>query len=91
MNKSDVIRKVAKANGVSIKVSQDVIDGFLDVLVDELNAKSKVSLRAFGVFSTAERKAYKSKNPSTGKPISVPVTTRILFKPSVTLKRSVNL
>ncbi len=77
----------------------------LDIIPEEAKVISKVfvecvrscivrngvlNIRSLGFFHTKSRKAGKARNIRTGEEMVIPLTMRILFKPSHSIKQAVN-
>jgi DNA-binding protein HU-beta len=90
MNKKELIANVADMNEMSQTEVKEVLDATLETVKDALEEGEKVELFGFGNFSVAERAARKGRNPQTGKPIDIPASMQVKFKPAKALKDAVN-
>ena len=59
---------------------------FVQELRLTLKKNGRLALAGFGTFSVTERKAREGRNPQTGKPIKIPATKVVKFKPGKQLK-----
>ena len=59
MNKSEIIRTLAKDRCISISDARKAVNRFLDLIAVGLNRDNKVSLHGFGTFYIEESKAMK--------------------------------
>ena len=61
-------------------VAKDIIQSFLDSIIEELAAGNRLEFREFGVFETKERAARRAQNPRTLEKVSVPAKRIVKFK-----------
>lgn len=54
MNKNEIVHKLA-GNGVSIKATGEIIDGFLSLVRESVQSGDTVTLSGFGTFGVKER------------------------------------
>ncbi len=83
MNKTQLIRRVAKKAGVSIENARNVVNALFDtkgVLVNAMRAGERVTIPGFGSFRPSERDWHWARNPSTGEDIRVPPVRRMTLK-----------
>jgi DNA-binding protein HU-beta len=95
MTKSELINAVhgrAADNGVELtkKATGELLDIVFDVVADSINDEKRFSYPSFGTFSVKHRKAREGRNPRTGKPIKIPASHTVAFKPAPSLKEKVN-
>ena len=81
-SKTDLIKTVASAHGLTQSQAAGVVDTILTGIQETLKAGGKVSLHGFGTFSTKERAARTGRNPATGASINIPASTNVKFKPT---------
>lgn len=91
MNKQELITEISNRTGLIKKDTEDAIVAFMDVIKDSLVKGEKVSLSGFGTFDIVERAARTARNPKTGESIEVGASKSPKFKPSKSLKESVNV
>jgi len=95
MNKTELISKLAKTTGATVKDTKAIVDALFDtssrkgVIAIELDADRKVTIPGFGTFETRKRKARTGRNPQTGKPISIAASKYPAFRAGKTLKERV--
>lgn len=89
MNRSDLIRAVGRAVGVSDDEVEKVLDQILTTVTEALASGDTVVIKNFGRFETRERQATVRRNPRSGMDIKVPKKRGVLFKPSPSLKINV--
>jgi nucleoid DNA-binding protein len=89
MNKVELCKAVADESGLAIKDSEKFLDSFMDVAAKTLKKGEDIALIGFGIFSVTKRGARIGRNFQTGKPIKVPASKSVRFKPGKNLKDSV--
>ncbi len=67
MTKLDLIEDLAGKENLTEKQAKDIINLILKGFTDTLKKGDRIEIRGFGSFSVREYKAYKGKNPKTGK------------------------
>ena len=90
MNKTELIKKVAAENDLSLKAAAAVVDSVLGGIADSLAAREPVTLFGFGSFACKHRAAREGRNPATGKAIKIAASNVPVFKPAKALKDKVN-
>lgn len=95
MTKSELINAVharATDNGIELtkKATGELLDIVFDVVSGAINHEQRFSYPGFGTFSVKHRKAREGRNPRTGKPIKIPASYTVAFKPAPKLKGDVN-
>lgn len=90
MNKSDVVRDVAGASGVSKRDVEKVIDAFFDRVRTAVAAGDRVAWPSFGSFSATQRQARTGRNPRTGEPVPIAASRAAKFSASTALKSALN-
>lgn len=90
MNKTEWITAVAETAEISKKEAERTLNTALSVLTKALVAGDRVQLSGFGIFEVKERKARTGRNPRTRKPVEIAASQVATFKPSKTLKDTLN-
>ena len=93
MNKATLISKMLeKCDGELTKKQTEIaLNAFMDSVQEALVDGDKISLVGFGSFETKQRAARQGRNPRDPQQIiEIPASIAITFKPSRTLKESVN-
>lgn len=92
MNKTELVKELARLMDFSQTKATDVIDAIFDgesgLIVSQLKQGDKVVIPGFGSFYKRKRDAHEARNPSTGKPTSVPDKNIPVFKPGKNLKQT---
>lgn len=95
MNKTELIDRVAKKTGLTMKDSRAAVDAIFStapregIVATELSAGRKVQVTGFGSFMTRRRKKRKGRNPQTGEAIMIPATKFPAFAAGKALKARV--
>lgn len=91
MNKTELIKKVAKDTGVTQEKTQLVVNALLDAIGDALQEGEKVSMADFGTFEARQMKERQGRNPRNPEElISIPAQIKPAFKAAKKLKDKVN-
>lgn len=90
MNKTELIRKVAAENEISLKESAAVVNSVLNGIMDSLAAREPVAIAGFGTFSCKHRGARKGRNPANGETIDIAASNTPVFKAGKAFKDKVN-
>ena len=91
MNKSEIIENLYKNNKFhSKKDIEESIILVIESLTKALSDGDRVELRGFGTFSTRQRSKRISRNPKTGKSISIQQKFHPYFRASKNLKEIIN-
>ena len=72
MTKAELVDQVAATVQLPKNKTDAVITGFLQGIMDALQAGDNVELRGFGSFRLRHRQARNGRNPRTGNPIQIP-------------------
>jgi len=89
MTKAELIAKVAGESQIKKVDAEKAINSLIRIVTATLKGKGRLALAGFGTFVVAQRKAREGRNPQTGKPIKIPATKVVKFKPGKQLKDSV--
>jgi integration host factor subunit beta len=76
--KRTIAERIAERLGLGQVQTLQVVQAFLDEVVDELARGNRLEFRDFGVFETVTRKARTALNPKTLE--KVPVKSRVVVK-----------
>ena len=73
ITKKELVHRIAEQTSVTKVVAKDVIQSFLNAIIDELANGNRLEFREFGVFESRERAARLAQNPRTLEKVPVPV------------------
>ena len=90
LTKKEIINSIYMQVGFSKKISENLLDDFLYILLDELLINKKVKISKFGTFSIRYKKSRIGRNPKTMENKVISERNVVLFKPSKELKEYLN-
>ncbi len=90
MTKSELIEKLAQAEGLTAKAAELAVDTVIESLEDCLAAGDRVEIRGFGALKVKNYDGYQGRNPKTGKPIRIDPKKLPVFKMGKELKDRVD-
>lgn len=89
--KRELIRTISSMNeNVPMTEAREIVDAVLKALYALIAEGEGVKLNGFGIFSVVDRPERRCKHPQTGDWITLPPSRSIRFKPSKSLKDTVN-
>ena len=87
MNKAELVSKLAEKFSLPKKQVEEVIEGFTDLVVEELKRGGEVTIAGFGAFSARQRAGRMGVNPQNPtEKIQIPPVTVPKFKAGKGLK-----
>jgi len=89
LNKQAIVDGVSDRTRMSRKETEEVVDAFLDLIIEKLSLDEKVNLSGFGVFEVKNRKGRRGVNPRTRQEMTIPTVRVAKFRPGKTLKEAV--
>jgi len=90
MNKSQLVEALAKAENLTIKTAEDVVNTFFREMETSLTSGSRIEVRGLGSFKIKRYDSYNGRNPKTGKIIKVGGKKLPFFKVGRDLKERVD-
>jgi integration host factor subunit beta len=90
MNKSQLIERIAKEEGITIKNAASVVNVVFDSMSDSLAKGDRVEIRGFGSFKVKSYNSYQGRNPKTGEIIQVKEKRLPYFKVGKEMKERVD-
>nr|WP_264297413.1 HU family DNA-binding protein [Salinicola sp. S1-1-2] len=90
MRKPELAAAIAERADLSKDKASQVLNVILDEITGTVSKGSDVTLIGFGSFTVRERAARTGKNPQTGKPLNIPASKTVAFKPGKALKDAVS-
>ena len=88
--KKVIIERISEKVGANRCDVRDVLQAFLDCIIDELSKGNRFEFREFGVFEVVYRKQRNALNPKTMQKVKVPSKAVVHFKPGKAMKHKVN-
>lgn len=89
INKHALIDKVSDITRKPKKDVEEIIDTFIETVIEKLSMDEKINLSGFGIFEVRERKGRKGVDPRTLAPTMIPSVRVAKFRPGKTLKEAV--
>lgn len=80
VTKKELIDRIADKEGHKRVVVKNVIQAFLDLIVEELGNGNRLEFRDFGVFESKLRASRQAQNPKTMDKVHVPPRRTVKFK-----------
>lgn len=80
MTKKEIVRQIASELKLDQTLAKQVVQRFLDTIIQVLAETGRIELRNFGVFEVKQRSARKARNPKTNQPVTVPSKKVVRFQ-----------
>ena len=90
LTKKDLINSVYMQIGFSKSISENLIDDFLTIIIENLKNAKMLKLSKFGTFSIRNKKSRIGRNPLTKEQKTISQRDVVLFKASKEFKDLVN-
>ena len=90
LTKKEIINSIYMQIGFSKKISENLLEDILSIILDELLKNKKVKIPKFGTFVLRYKKSRIGRNPKTKEKKIISERNVILFKPSRDLKNYIN-
>ncbi len=90
LTKKEIINSIYMQLGFSKKVSENILENLLTIILDELVKHKKVKIPKFGTFVLRFKKSRIGRNPKTLEKKLISERNVVLFKPSKDLKKFIN-
>tara|TARA_Y100001935_G_scaffold245571_1_gene239326 strand:+ start:444 stop:746 length:303 start_codon:yes stop_codon:yes gene_type:complete len=91
LTKKDLVNLIYMQIGFSKQISENLIEDFFDIIVENLKNEKILKLSKFGTFSIRQKKTRIGRNPKTKEIKIISERNVVLFKPSKEFKNLVNL
>jgi len=89
VTKKELVNRIAESSGLTKVVVKEILQTFLDVIIEELSIGNRLEFREFGVFEVRDRAARKAQNPRTLEKLEVPAKRVVKFKVGRTMRERV--
>jgi integration host factor subunit beta len=89
VTKRELVQRVAEKTGVQQINAKEVIQNFLDEIINELAKGNRLEFRDFGVFEPKTKASRVARNPRTGDKVEVPEKTTVKFKVGRLMKKKI--
>ena len=90
VTKKELVHRIADQTGTTKVVAKEVIQSFLNAIIDELAEGNRLEFREFGVFESRERAARLAQNPRTLEKVPVPAKRIVKFKVGRLMRKKVS-
>ena len=90
LTKKEIINSIYMQLGFSKKISENLLEDLLSLILEEFINKKKVKIAKFGTFILRHKKSRIGRNPKTMEKKIISERNVILFKPSKVLKNQIN-
>ena len=90
LTKKDIINSIFMQIGFSKKISDNLFDDILEVIVDNLIKHKKIKISNFGTFTIKSKKSRPGYNFKTKEKKLIKERDVVLFKPSKVFKNFIN-
>ena len=91
LTKKDLVNQVYMQIGFSKNISENLIDDFLTIIVENLKKEKKLKLAKFGTLTLRSKKSRIGRNPKTREKKTISDRNVVLFKASKEFKDLINL
>lgn len=82
MTKEQLVNKIAAHTGATQKATDAFVNGFLNVVKQQVKKGEKIALMNFGTFEQIEKPEREGYNPADRKHITIPAKKVVKFKVS---------
>ncbi len=90
LTKKEIINSIYMQLGYSKKITENLLEDFLSILLEELIKSRKVKIPKFGTFILRYKKSRIGRNPKTLEKKIIAERNVVLFRPSKELKEYIN-
>ena len=90
ITKKELVNRIAERSKQTKVVVKDIVQQFLDEIVQELSVGNRLEFREFGVFESRERAARLAQNPRTLEKVPVPKKRIVKFKVGRLMRKKVS-
>ena len=91
LRKKDIINSIYMQIGFSKKISENLLDDIINLIISNLIKNKKIKISNFGTFSIRSKKKRIGRNPKTKESKIISERNVVLFKPSNQFKDFINL
>ena len=90
LTKKELVNSIYMQMGFSKQISGNLLEEFLDLIIQNLNSEKKIKISNFGTFSIRKKKQRIGRNPKTKEEKKISERNVVTFKPSKEFKQFVN-
>ena len=90
LTKKEIINSLYMQIGFSKKISEEMLEDVLDIIVENLKKFKKIKISNFGTFSVKSKRSRVGRNPKTKEKKIISERNIVSFKPSKDFKDYIN-
>ena len=90
VTRRDLTEAVCGEAGIVRRDAAELVDGFIEAIVERLSAGEEVKISSFGSFTVRDKGLRMGRNPKTGEPAAILPRRIVVFRPSAKLKERIN-
>ena len=90
LTKKEIINSLYMQIGFSKKISENLLEDIISIIVQNLKKHKKLKISNFGTFSIRSKKSRIGRNPKTKEKKLISERNIVLFKPSKDFKNYIN-
>ena len=90
LTKKEIINSLYMQVGFSKKISEDLLEDIIDIIVENIKKYKKLKISNFGTFSVKSKKSRIGRNPKTKEKKIISERNIVKFKPSKDFKDYIN-
>ena len=90
LTKKDLVNSIYMQLGFSKLISENLIDDFIQTIIQSFLKEKKIKLSRFGTFEIRHKRSRIGRNPKTKESKEISSRKVLLFKPSKEFKKLVN-
>ena len=90
VTKKEIISSISSRTGLTGVDVKQIVECFLDTIVQSMMSGNNIEIRGFGRFKIRERQAHQAHNPRTGEFITVKAGVKPIFEASSAFKDILN-
>ena len=90
LTKKDLVNSIYMQLGFSKLISENLIDDFIQIIIQSFLEEKKIKLSRFGTFEIRHKRSRIGRNPKTKESKEISSRKVLLFKPSKEFKKIVN-
>ena len=91
LTKKELVNMTYMQIGFSKQVSENLIEEFFSLIIQNLKKEKKIKLSKFGTFSIRQKKSRIGRNPKTKEEKKITERKVVLFKPSKEFREFINI
>ena len=90
LTKKDLVNSIYMQLGFSKLISENLIDDFIQIIIQSFLKEKKIKLSRFGTFEIRHKRSRIGRNPKNNESKEISSRKVLLFKPSKEFKKLVN-